>query len=160
MLKIAIGLTVVALSVLIGARCSDVYKKRVEFYTLLSDLNADLKRNLAFRRESVGNVISSEKYRSAFGALYEALQHEKDNGGIKAADYLPTFLSDAQKERVISYFEEVGKNDLVAEEKYIEYNEKIISDELEQSRNDLKKYKNMGEKLGLSFGLIIFVLIL
>ena len=48
MLKAIIGAIVVILSVSIGAKCSDVYKKRVEFYMLLSDLNADLKRNLAF----------------------------------------------------------------------------------------------------------------
>ena len=74
MLKAIIGAIVVILSVSIGAKCSDVYKKRVEFYILLSDLNADLKRNLAFRRESVGNIIDNEKYRAVFFDLYEALE--------------------------------------------------------------------------------------
>lgn len=160
MLKIIIGLTVVALSVLIGARCSDVYKKRVEFFIMLSDLNSELKRNLAFRRENVGSIINGDKYRAAFSALYETLQNGKDSGAENSAMYLPSFLTDEQMKRLIDYFGEIGKNDSVAEEKYIEYNEKFISDELEQSRNELKKNKNMGEKLGLSFGLIIFVLIL
>lgn len=160
MLKAIIGTIVVILSVSIGAKCSDVYKKRVEFYMLLSDLNADLKRNLAFRRESVGNIIDNEKYRATFFDLYEALQQGKMGNKVDYSAYLPAFLTDEQKQRLISYFGEIGKNDSDAEEKYIVYNEKIISDELEQCRIELKKYKNMGGKLGLSFGLIIFVLIL
>ena len=160
MLKAIIGTIVVILSVSIGAKCSDVYKKRVEFYILLSDLNADLKRNLAFRRESVCNIIGNEKYRAAFFDLYEALQQGERRNKVDYSAYLPAFLTDEQKQRLISYFGEIGKNDSDAEEKYIVYNEKIISDELEQCRIELKKYKNMGGKLGLSFGLIIFVLIL
>lgn len=160
MLKAIIGAIVVILSVSIGAKCSDVYKKRVEFYMLLSDLNADLKRNLAFRRESVGNIIDNEKYRAAFFDLYEALQQGERGNKVNNSACLPVFLTDEQKQRLISYFGEIGKNDSDAEEKYIVYNEKIISDELEQCRIELKKYKNMGGKLGLSFGLIIFVLIL
>ena len=126
MLKAIIGTIVVILSVSIGAKCSDVYKKRVEFYMLLSDLNADLKRNLAFRRESVGNIIDNEKYRATFFDLYEALQQGKRGNKVNYSDCLPAFLTD----------------------------------EHEQCRIELKKYKNMGGKLGLSFGLIIFVLIL
>ena len=160
MLKAIIGAIVVILSVSIGAKCSDVYKKRVEFYMLLSDLNADLKRNLAFRRESVCNIIDNEKYRATFFDLYEALQQGKRGNKVNYSACLPEFLTDEQKQRLISYFGEIGKNDSDAEEKYIVYNEKIISDELEQCRIELKKYKNMGGKLGLSFGLIIFVLIL
>lgn len=160
MLKAIIGTIVVILSVSIGAKCSDVYKKRVEFYMLLSDLNTDLKRNLAFRRESVGNIIDNEKYRAAFFDLYEALQQGERGNKVDYYACLPAFLTDEQKQRLISYFGEIGKNDSDAEEKYIVYNEKIISDELEQCRIELKKYKNMGGKLGLSFGLIIFVLIL
>ena len=156
MLKAIIGAIVVILSVSIGAKCSDVYKKRVEFYMLLSDLNADLKRNLAFRRESVCDIIDNEKYRATFFDLYEALQQGERGNKV---DY-SACLTDEQKQRLISYFGEIGKNDSDAEEKYIVYNEKIISDELEQCRIELKKYKNMGGKLGLSFGLIIFVLIL
>ena len=119
MLKAIIGTIVVILSVSIGVKCSDVYKKRVEFYMLLSDLNADLKRNLAFRRESVGNIIDHEKYR--------AQQGERGNK-VNYSACLPAFLTDEQKQRLISYFGEIGKNDSDAEEKYIVYNEKIISD--------------------------------
>ena len=160
MLKAIIGAMVVILSVSIGAKCSDVYKKRVEFYVLLSDLNTDLKRNLSFRRESVCNIIDNERYRAAFFDLYEALQQGERRNKVDYSAYLPAFLTDEQKLRLISYFGEIGKNDSDAEEKYIVYNEKMISDELEQCRIELKKYKNMGGKLGLSFGLIIFVLIL
>lgn len=153
MLKIIFGLTIVIGSVFIGSTLTGVYKKREKFFDLLFKFNAELKRNLFFKRENVNDIISSKNDYFFFGKIYE---------GIRKGETVvyPAYLKPGQIKFIEEYFSSLGKRNSETEENFLSYNESAIASELENCSFENKKYKNLGERLGLSFGLIIFVLIL
>ncbi len=153
MLKIFFGIAVVIGSVFIGSSLTGVYKKREKFFEGLSKFNAELKRNLIFKRENIKDIISSKNDYELFGKIYD-----KVNSG-ENFDY-PSYLKPEQVKFAEEYFSSLGKRNRETEEEFLSYNESTIASELENCSLENKKYKNLGEKLGLSFGLIIFVLIL
>ncbi len=153
MLKIFLGIAVVIGSVFVGSSLTGVYKKREKFFGTLQKFNAELKRNLIFKRESVNDILSSKSDYELFGKIYD-----KINSGEKS-DY-PNYLKPEQIKFVEEYFSSLGKRNRETEEEFLSYSESAIGSELENCSLENKKYKNLGEKLGLSFGLIIFVLIL
>lgn len=153
MLKIFFGIAIVISSFFIGSSLTGVYKKREKFFANLLKFNAELKRNLIFKRESVAEIIYSDKDYEPFGKIYD-----KINSG-ESPDY-PAYLKPEQIKFVEEYFSSLGKRNRETEEEFLTYGESAIGSELENCSLENKKYKNLGEKLGLSFGLIIFVLIL
>ncbi len=153
MLKIILGITIVIGSVFVGSSLTGVYKKREKFFGLLLKFNAELKRNLIFKRESVTDIISSKSEYELFEIIYESVKR-----GEKF-EY-SSYLKPEQIKFIEEYFSSLGKRNRETEEEFLSYNESAIGSELENCSLENKKYKNLGEKLGLSFGLIIFVLIL
>ena len=153
MLKIILGITIVIGSVFVGSSLTGVYKKREKFFGSLLKFNAELKRNLIFKRESVTDIISSKSDYELLGGIYESIKK-----GEKF-EY-PSYLKPEQIKFTEEYFSSLGKRNRETEEEFLLYNESAIVSELENCSLENKKYKNLGEKLGLSFGLIIFVLIL
>ncbi len=153
MLKIVIGIFIVIGCFFAGASYSVVYKKRMKFYELLSAFNSELKRNLVFRRENVSTVLKSKPEYALFADIYKIIANEGEFTKIE-------YLTPDENEYVCDYFSSIGKRDGEAEEQFLDYSEEVIKSEMERCAVDNKKYKSLGEKLGLSFGLVIFVLIL
>lgn len=153
MLKIFFGTAIVISSFFVGKSLTGVYKKREEFFANLLKFNAELKRNLIFKRESVTDIISSDKDYEPFGKIYDKINF----GEIPA---YPAYLKPEQVKFVEEYLSSLGKRNRETEEEFLSYGESAIGGELENCSLENKKYKNLGEKLGLSFGLIVFVLIL
>ncbi len=152
-MKITLGMIIVVVSVFAGSSFSGVYKKREKFFGSLLKFNAELKRNLIFKRESVSDIISSKSDYELFGQIYQSVKT-----GEKF-EY-PSYLKPEHSKFIEEYFSSLGKRNRETEEEFLSYNESAIESELENCSLENKKYKNLGEKLGLSFGLIIFVLIL
>lgn len=153
MLKIVIGFLIVAACTVIGANYSDIQKKREEFFFYLSDFNARLIMNLAYKKENVKKILEEEKY-LRFKEIYE------NKRGEQSENRFPKYLSEEQKKIVSDYFSNVGKGATKAEEEFLDYQSKIISEQLEICKAERIKNKNIGEKLGFSVGLVVFILIL
>ena len=153
MLKILIGVTVVFLCTAIGAVYSGVYKKRVDFYSSVLSFNSELKRNLIFRRENIAGILQSKKEYSLLCGLYHS------DGGAENRT-APEFLTQEQFAIISDYFFSVGKRDGEAEEQFLDYYGEVFKAELEKCNAENKKYKSLGKKLGLSLGLVFFILIL
>lgn len=153
MLKIIIGFLIVAACTIIGANYSDIQKKKEEFFFYLGDFNARLIMNLSYKKENVKRILEEEKY-----ALFKNI-YEKGQSG-RTENVFPNYLSDEQKKIVSEYFLNVGKGATKAEEDFLEYQGKIISEQLEICKAERAKNKNIGEKLGFGVGLAVFILIL
>ncbi len=153
MLKIIIGFLIVAACTIIGANYSDIQKKKEEFFFYLGDFNARLIMNLSYKKENVKRILEEEKY-----ALFKNI-YEKGQSG-RTENVFPNYLNDEQKKIVSEYFLNVGKGATKAEEDFLEYQSKIISEQLEICKFERAKNKNIGEKLGFGVGLAVFILIL
>lgn len=153
MLKIFIGVLAVFLCSAIGAAYSGAYKKRADFFALLLSFNSALKGNLVFRRENVAGILRSKKEYSALRGLYRSDEEEEK-------PTMPEFLAREQRAVINDYFATVGKNDGEAEEKFLDYYDGIFKAEAEKCDAENMKYRSLGKKLGLSLGLVFFILIL
>lgn len=153
MLKVLIGGFVVLLCAAIGSAYSGVYKKRVDFYSSLLSFNSELKRNLFFRRENVAGILQSKKEYASLCGLYRPDEESSDR-------IVSEFLAQEQCDVVKEYFSSVGKRDGEAEEKFLDYYEGVFKAEYDKCVVENCKYKSLGKKLGLSLGLVFFILIL
>ena len=106
-----------------------------------------------YKKENVKRILEEEKY-----ALFKNI-YEKGQSG-RTENVFPNYLNDEQKKIVSEYFLNVGKRATKAEEDFLEYQGKIISEQLEICKSEKAKNKNIGEKLGFGVGLAVFILIL
>lgn len=153
MLKVLIGVIAVFVCTAIGAACSGAFKKRVDFYSAVLSFNSELKRNLVFRRENVAEILQSKKEYAALCVFYPS--EEKNE-----SEAAPDFLTQEQLDVINDYFSSVGKRDGEAEERFLDYFDGVFKAESEKCNAESKKYKSLGKKLGLSLGLVFFILIL
>lgn len=153
MLKILIGVVAVFVCTAIGAAYSGIYKKRVDFYSAILSFNSELKRNLVFRRENVAEILQSKKEYAMLCVFYPSAEKEENRA-------TPEFLTQEQLAVINDYFSSVGKRDGEAEEQFLDYFDGVFKAESEKCNAENKKYKSLGKKLGLSLGLVFFILIL
>lgn len=156
-MKIIVGICAIVLSTLIGSNFSKRGRKRLSFFSALSDLNSDLLINLLYRRESAAKIICEGKYSDEIKRAYESASRSNE---AKFSENFLDYLDDDSKIYVYEYFRNVGKRDLKGEEEFLSYNAKKIQARLNEVENENKKYKNLGEKLGFMLGLTVFILII
>lgn len=106
-----------------------------------------------FRRENVAGILQSKKEYASLCGLYRPDEESAER-------IISEFLAQEQSDVVKEYFSSVGKRDGEAEEKFLDYYEGVFKAEYDKCVVENCKYKSLGKKLGLSLGLVFFILIL
>lgn len=106
-----------------------------------------------FRRENVAGILQSKKEYASLCGLYRPDEESAER-------IVSEFLAQEQCDVVKEYFSSVGKRDGEAEEKFLDYYEGVFKAEYDKCVVENCKYKSLGKKLGLSLGLVFFILIL
>ena len=106
-----------------------------------------------FRRENVAGILQSKKEYASLCGLYRPDEESAER-------IVSEFLAQEQSDIVKEYFSSVGKRDGEAEEKFLDYYEGVFKAEYDKCVVENCKYKSLGKKLGLSLGLVFFILIL
>lgn len=154
MLKYFAGAILLCLSAYAGYLFSYKYLQRLRFFQNFSDFNKRLSSAVSFSSRAIGSVIE-EKPDGEFSELLYEYKFGKDKT-VKE----PRYLTSDERVFFRNYAETIGSSDKTTQIGYIEETDKIVTEKLTRCEADYKKYKPVYIKLGVLFGLILFVLIL
>ncbi len=107
----------------------------------------------SLKREFRGAWFATKKEYASLCGLYRPDEESAER-------IVSEFLAQEQSDVVKEYFSSVGKRDGEAEEKFLDYYEGVFKAEYDKCVVENCKYKSLGKKLGLSLGLVFFILIL
>ncbi len=152
--NIIIGILALILCYLISINFSSKYEIRRKFFEELYNFNNKLKIEVAFSKRTILSIIDEEK-----GILKPILlKYLNSKTLIKKKDYL--FLKEKDINFINNYFETIGKHDTTTQLSQLEKFHLEIESVLNICKDEEKQYKPLCIKIGISFGLILFILLL
>ena len=160
MVRLFIGFISIFACSIIGKEITDKFRLKANYYERVREFNLKLKQNLLYRCDSLLNLVD---YRTKNEHFNQTLQSYKlylfTQGNIDDL-YMPQFLDEEDRQNLLSYFLQIGKGNTISELEFIEYFDGELIEKLSKIRDKSNKFSNLGQKLGFSFGLGIFILIL
>ena len=160
MVKIFIGISLVVISTILGKSFTDKYKKRLNYYEKIKEFNNKLKRNIYYKQDSLLKLLDVDSKNDNFNQTLKSYKLYLYSGDSIEDIYLPDFLEEDDKLELINYFNSLGKNSVLSELEFNGYYEEQFNEKLCKIRDKNSRFSNLGQKLGFSFGLVVFILIL
>ncbi len=165
MLKLLIGLAVVAFCGFLGYFLSKKYRKRKEFFLQFSQFNERFLTEISYSKRPITKFLTAYPYKGEFDVLLEAFYQSLylDRAGgrqvfLFGKQELP-FLSADELTFTQDYFNNLGKGDSDAQKKYFSAAQLQLCAWKEKGVQDGKKYGDLYIKLGLLAGLAALILI-
>ncbi|MCH5350337.1 MAG: hypothetical protein J1F39_00015 [Clostridiales bacterium] len=158
--KIFVAFLCAAIGTGLGFTVSRLYAKTSKYYLSVLELITELKRNIAYRRDSVASVMKGFKAGSErLGtqiAEYLAFVSTK-NGELKLSR---GFLSSSSFSDIVGFFSSLGRADGDGQEKDLDMYYKKFEADYAAATEKSKKYGPLAIKLGFLFGLCLGILFL
>jgi hypothetical protein len=152
--NVIIGILALILCYLISINFSSKYEMRRKFYEELYHFNNKLKIEVAYSKRTILSIISEEK------GIIAPLLLDYFNNNKTLNNNECRFLKERDVVFFNNYLEIMGKHDATTELNQVEIFHLEIEGILTTCREEEKKYKPLCVKIGISFGLILFVLLL
>lgn len=152
--NVIIGILSLILCYLISINFSSKYEMRRKFYEELFYFNNKLKIEVAFSKRTLLSIISEET--GLIAPLLVNYFHK--NKTLNKKEF--RFLKEKDIVLINNYLEIIGKHDANTELNQLEKFHLEIEEILNSCKEEEKKYKPLCVKIGISFGLIIFILLL
>ena len=164
MIKIVLGISIIAFTSFCGYILAGRYRKRKEFFRQFNEFNERFLSEISYYRRPIADFISQYSYKNDFDDLlrlfYERISNEEFEGGNLTEENAFHFLSQEEKSFVDNYFLMLGRGDSVSQKGYFS----SVKDKIVTMRNDTetqsKKYGDLYVKLGFLFGLLVLILII
>ena len=153
-MKLFISIILLILSGLIGCYYSNKLVKRRIFYESMREFNKYFKSEVSFSKNSILTIINDRNINDDF---YKLL---KNNLKIAESDIVIRYLTKDEFNFLTNYAENLSNRDAETLIKFLEQNDGIIDTYLVEAKENEIKYKSLYVKLGILFGLIIFILLL
>ena len=163
MLKILLGVAVVALSTIFGYILANKYRLRRRFLGQFREFNDRFINEITYYRRPIKEFLMTNTFEGVFQSLLEG--YAQQLGGVsdgiaafKMSDY--SFLGENEKNDLLGYFSMLGKGDSISQKAYfLSMRERLTKYETEAVLQG-KKYENLYLELGFLCGLFILILII
>ncbi|MCM1367441.1 MAG: stage III sporulation protein AB [Roseburia sp.] len=143
-----------------GFAVNKSYKRNLAYLDGICGLIADLKRNVAYRRDPAAEVIIKQAPTSALFKknIDEYLSYVGSKGGTITLS--KGFLTEKIYDGVCGFFSSLGAADEAAQLRELEMYESMFSEYRKSASEKSEKYGAVAVKLGFLFGLCVGVLTL
>ncbi len=151
-----LGLIALVVSIVISVFLSRKYVDRSNYYNSFYNFNKTLKSEVAFTHKTILSVVNSNIKSSDY--FYKRLKAKFIDKEILKEK--PSFITKDEIEYLDTYLEAIGGSDVKTQLDILDKTENYLSDNLNNSKLDEKRYKKLYVKLGVLIGLLLFVLII
>lgn len=163
MLKIVLGMAIVAISTACGYIFSKKYRQRRCFMGQLREFNELFINEIAYYRRPIKDFLACHCYSGEFQLLLQDYLASLAEYPPQKSCFLDlskySFLQASEKTDIIDYFMMLGKGDSASQKSYfLSMRERLVKYETE-AISQSKKYENLYIKLGFLCGLFILILI-
>mgnify|MGYP003302112078 CR=1 FL=1 len=153
-MKLFISIVLLICSGLVGYHYANKLVKRRVFYEAMREFNKYFKSEVSFSKNSILTIINEKNSNEDF---YKLL---KNNLKITNNDVVVSYLKKDELSYIKNYAENLSNRDAKTLVKYLEQHDLTIEGYLLEAKENENKYKSLYVKLGVLFGLIIFILLL
>lgn len=150
------GLIALIFSVIISVFLSRKYVDRSNYYNSFYNFNKSLKNEVAFTHKTILGVVNSNIKSNDY--FYKRLKAKFIDKEILKEK--PSFITKEEIEYLDNYLEVIGGSDVKTQLSILDKTEETLSDNLNKSKLDEKRYKSLYIKIGVLIGLLLFVLII
>lgn len=164
MLKILLGISLVAFSTFCGYAFAKKYRKRKDFFLKMSVFNERFLNEVAYYKRSLSEFAKSCSEKGDFGVFAVSFLH-----GLGRKDLLVDcknalenmgYFSLEEREFIIEYFSSLGKGDSGTQLQYFSAIKTSLNEYIVAAKADYERYGRLYVKLGFLCGLTILILII
>ena len=112
-----------------------------------------------FKRDNLLNLLNYDSKNIDFNTTLNSVKVNKCYRHNKDV-YLPSWVNDDDVYFILNYFDTIGFYSVDAEVENIRIQEELINEKLSKIADKSNKYSNLGQKIGFSLGMAIFIIIL
>ncbi len=160
MVKFIIGIALVGVSTVLGKRLTVKHLYRLKYYECLSRFNLHLKQNLLHKKEDLLELLRFKCDNEDFSATLTSLKLNVTLENDASELYFPYWADGDDRAFLSNYFNSLGENNLQAEMENIVIQENLINDKVLKIADKSSKFSNLGQRLGFSVGMVVFIIIL
>ena len=163
-LKMVLGLAIIAISTIGGYILSKKYRQRRRFLGQFREFNDQFINEITYYRRPIRDFLAQHTFDGEFQSLMQSYAISLDRYGEKGRKPLDlsaySFLYENEKADVIDYFSMLGKGDSASQRCYfLSIRERLTKYEAEAVSQG-KKYESLYVELGFLCGLFILILII
>lgn len=163
MLKILLGIAVVAFTTLCGYIFSKKYRQRQQFFTQFCEFNERFLSEIAYYRRPIVDFLTTYTYKDEFNELlseyYTSLKRAGEKGFLIDFSRF-SFLKEEELAVLNDYFSMLGKGDSSAQTTYFSSVKGTLAKYQTTASDEAKKYGDLYIKIGFLCGLFILILII
>lgn len=161
MAKLIIGILSIIVCFYIGKNTTSKYSKRQVYYIEFERLLNCLMRNLKFKRENIISVLSNfastcPDFDCTIKSATALISHKEVSNQL----YIPNWIDDQDAMFFYNFFEKIGAQSTQSELDFLSEIQYILNEKLLKIKENNVKFTKLGQRLGISLGLTIFILIL
>ncbi|MBR2903094.1 MAG: hypothetical protein IKC37_00440 [Clostridia bacterium] len=165
MLKLLLGLAIIAFFTFLVYFFTKKYRRRKNFFCQFSQFNERFLAEVSYTKRPLPKFLTAYAYKGEFESLlrtfYQSLTEESAGGRrtffLEGNEF--SFLTKEQINFVRDYFQALGRGDSNAQKGYFGSVKSQLAALKEKSEIDAKKYGDLYLKLGLLAGLAALILI-
>lgn len=159
MLKVLLGIAIVAFSTFCGYLLSKGYRQRKLFFAQFYEFNERFLTEIAYYRRSLGDFLSSYTYQGEFDiVLKDFYVRLQDSKAVELSQW--TFLKNEECIVIRDYFSMLGKGDSTSQKTYFSAIRDTLLRYQRVTSEEAKKYEDLYIKIGFLCGLFILILII
>lgn len=159
MLKIVVGIAIVAFTSYCGFLLSKKYRRRKRFFADFDEFNERFLSEIAYLRRPLRQFADNARYQSEFGDVLEAyFSSQEDGKPFEIGDF--SLLKTDERQELLDYFSMLGRGDSASQKGYFTSVKNSLKARREQSDQEAKKYGELYIKLGFLLGLTVLIIIL
>lgn len=164
MLKVLLGVAIVAFTTLCGYLLSRKYRQRKQFFRQLSEFNERFLNEISYYRRPIRDFITTYAYQGEFHDLLQSylmnLEQSSPNPMQLLEEPAYAFLKEDEKTLITNYFFMLGKGDSSSQKGYFNSVKSVLGKWQSDAVETGKKYEDLYIKLGFLCGLFILILII
>ena len=155
-MNIFFGVLALILCTAVGYFLGTKYKERKVFFETFNSFNQRLKNEVSFSQKPLSEIIQG--FNAETNVFYEIIKNKDKNNEFITKKV--SFLDEEEKKTVMEYAETIGKTDKTTQEDYLKSIDGFLSEKINKTSEDYKKYKNLHVKIGFLLGLMVLVALL
>ena len=163
MLKLLIGICIVAFSTICGYIFASKYRKRKAFFTQFHEFNERFLSEVSYYRRPLCDFIANYPYTEEFSELLQEYYLAIKENALFDRDVLDldqfSFLTEDEKVIINDYFLMLGRGDSASQKGYFSTMKNTLSKLQIQTMEEGKRYGDLYIKLGFLGGLLVLLLI-
>ncbi len=163
MIKLLLGLAIVAFTSFCGYLLAGKYRRRKQFFIQLHAFNERFLSEIAYYRRPLGEFVAGYEYKGEFRELlfdyFQAIKDREGRGLFLTEEGRYAFLKSEEKRTVEDYFLMLGKGDSASQRGYFSTVKSTLASLRQDAEEQAKRYGDLFIKLGFLCGLLLLILI-